>query len=207
MRYPVNKIGISQGYTSTHKGVDFGWSEGNHNQLIYAVDDGIVIYNRYQSSGGYVIHIRHSNGLVSEYGHLLCDSQLVKEGDKVKKGQPIARMGASGKVSGEHLHFGLYKGNKINYSKKGYFIDPLKYLCVYNNQLVLPKTKERYNLYHTKIVYHVPDEPLLIRDKSNHVVGGLYNGEECEYFGTYLIVKAIVDNYAKYTTYKKYLKG
>ena len=64
MRCPVNYISITQEY-GTHKGVDFGWYDKNHHhQWIYAAQDGVVIYNRHQISGGYVIHIKHDNGYV-----------------------------------------------------------------------------------------------------------------------------------------------
>lgn len=204
MIYPINKIGISQNYSIKHRGVDFGWFSDDKNQDVLAVDDGVVIYNRYQRLGGYVIHIRHNNGYVSEYGHLLKDSQKVLEGDKVKKGQVIAKMGDSGQASGVHLHFGLYKGKTINYNINK-FVNPLKYLCVMKNQYIGNNTK-KYNLHKSKIVYRVPSEPLLIRDNKNKVVGYLYNGQEVEYYGTKLFTKAIVDNILNYTTYKKYLK-
>ncbi len=203
---PLTKIGISQGYSLSHKGVDFGWFSDDKHQDVLAVEDGVVIYNRYQATGGYVIHIRHNNGYVSEYGHLLVDSQKVHEGDKVKKGQVIAKMGDSGQASGVHLHFGLYKGKTINYSKKSNFVNPLKYICVMKNQFVAEKTKKKYNLNYSKIVYRVPSEPLLVRDKNNNVVGYLYNGQETEYYGNYLLKKAIVNNILNYTTYKYYLK-
>ena len=103
MRSPVNYISITQTYSTKHKGMDFGWySDKHHNQWVYAVDDGVVIYNRHQISGGYVIHIKHDNGYVSEYGNLLKDSQQVHEGDKVKKGQKIAKLGKIGRAHSSH---------------------------------------------------------------------------------------------------------
>jgi len=154
MRFPVNTINIKQTF-GKHKGIDFGWhSSVGKNQPVYAIDDGVVIYNRHQISGGYVIQIRHTNGYVSEYGHLLKNSQKVLEGDKVKKGQQIASMGASGIVSGPHLHLGLYKGSVINYKDKSKFVDPLKYLCMYDNQHVVEDRSivPAKDLFHTKKV-------------------------------------------------------
>lgn len=204
---PLNKIGISQGYSIVHKGVDFGWFSDDKHQDILACDDGVVIYNRCQKTGGYVIHIRHNNGYVSEYGHLLKDSQQVHEGDHVKKGQVIAKMGDSGQANGVHLHFGLYKGTKIDYNKKSNFVNPLKYICIMKNQYVNENTKKKYSCNFSKIVYRVPSEPLLIRDNKNNIVGYLYNGQETEYYGVKLFSKkAIVNNILDYTTYKYYLK-
>lgn len=206
MQCPVNYISINQEF-GRHKGVDFGWySDNHHNQWIYAVDDGVVIYNRHQVSGGYVIHIKHDSGFVSEYGHLLKNSQQVHEGDHVKKGQKIAKMGKSGIVTGEHLHFGLYKGEYINYSHKEYFVDPLKYLNCYNKQYENEKSKGK--MKHTKTAYNIPSEPLNIRKASKHgkVVGYIYNGDEVENHGCNLEGWNIVDNTRDYICSNKYLK-
>lgn len=206
MRLPVNDVNVRQKFSKLHKGIDFGFisSSLGKNQPIYAVEDGEVIYNRKQTSGGYVIHIRHDNGYVTEYGHLKKNSQKVKEGQKVKKGQQIASMGNTGIVTGYHLHFGLYKGTSINYKDKSKFVDPLKYLCLFENQHVYKNSKVK-SFYETKKVSGVPNEPLNIRNKNNKVVGGLYNGNEVEYYGKNG-TKAIVDNIRNYTTTAKYLK-
>lgn len=208
MRYPVNLINIRNRFGS-HKGIDFGWCKAvGKNQPIYAVADGEVIYNRKQVTGGYVIHIKHDNGYVSEYGHLLKDSQLVKEHQKVKKGQQIAKMGASGIVTGAHLHFGLYKGNSINYNKKENFVDPLKYLCRYENQTVYENSKvPSKEIYHTKKVKGTDGE-LAIRNKPDakgKLVGKAEEGSQVESFG---VTKGwnIVDNIKGYYCSNKYLK-
>lgn len=206
MQCPVNYISINQEF-GKHKGVDFGWySDNHHNQWIYAVDNGVVIYNRHQISGGYVIHIKHDSGFVSEYGHLLKNSQQVKEGEKVKKGQKIAKMGKSGMVTGEHLHFGLYKGEYINYKHKEYFVDPLKYLNCYNKQHENEKSKGK--MKHTKTAYNIPSEPLNIRKGSKHgnVVGYIYNGNEVENHGCNIEGWNIVDNTRDYICSNKYLR-
>jgi len=206
MRLPVDLINVRKKFSKSHKGIDFGFDSkilGN-NQPIYAVEDGVVIYNRYQVSGGYVIHIRHDNGYVSEYGHLKKNSQLVKEGAKVKKGQKIALMGNTGMVTGYHLHFGLYKGTSINYNKKSNFVDPASFLCMYGNQQYRSNSLIK-NFAQTKKVTGVPSEPLNIRDSKNKIVGGYNNGDEAEYFGKNK-TKAIVDNIRNYTTIDKYLK-
>lgn len=141
MRCPTNYVGIKRGFSLRHKGIDFGWnsSYGGSNQPIYAVEDGIVIYNRYQgaNSGGYVIGIYHPKyNMTSEYGHLKKNSQLIHEGDKVSMGQMIARMGCTGNADGCHLHFGLQKGKGLKYGILAKWVDPLKYLNVYDGQIV-----------------------------------------------------------------------
>lgn len=206
MKAPLNYIGIKQEFSKKHHGIDFGWWTNHRNQNVYACEDGEVIYNRKQITGGYVIHIRHDNGTVSEYGHLLKNSQTVKEGMFVKKGQKIAKMGASGICTGEHLHFGLYRGTAINYKNKKNFIDPLKYINVYDTQHINENSKTL--IKHTKKAYHIPSEPLNIRykTKTGKVVGHIYNGDEVETYGRNLDEWNIVDNLRDYVCSNKYLK-
>lgn len=206
MRCPVNYVTVTQKF-GNHKGVDFGWySKEHHNQYIYACDDGEVIYNRKQITGGYVIQIKHDNGYVSEYGHLLKDSQLVHEKDKVKKGQKIARMGKSGLVTGEHLHFGLYKGTSINYRNKKNFVDPLKYINVYSGQKT--KGEPANSIKRTKYAEGIPSEPLNIRykTKTGKVVGAIYNGDEVENY--YITDEGwnCLDNLRDYVCSNRYLE-
>lgn len=204
MMCPVNYVAVTQEFKN-HKGVDFGWYN-HHNQWIYAIDDGEVIYNRKQITGGYVIHIRHDNGYVSEYGHLLKDSQQVHEGMKVKKGQKIARMGKSGMVTGEHLHFGLYKGTYINYKDKSKFVDPLKYINLYDNQKANEKTEKL--IKRTKHAEGIPSEPLNIRkgSKNGKVVGAIYNGDQVEHYYINEDGWNCLDNIRDYVCSNRYLK-
>lgn len=183
MQYPINYIAIVQPYKKgSHNGIDFGWYSVLHRGMpVYAVDDGTVIYSQYQTSGGYVLHIKHANGFVSEYGHLKVNSIKVNVGDKVSRGQQIANMGESGNVTGMHLHFGLYKGTKINYSEKTNFVDPMKYLELYSNQTLNDKTKKLYGsqiIVHKdeiiKYVYNVDDEGLVVRKQPNGIKTGEY---------------------------------
>lgn len=161
MRYPVGYIAITVPFNKKkHRGIDLGWNRnyGGKNQPIYAIDDGKVIYRQKQTSGGNVLHIKHSNGYVSEYAHL--DTWLVKKGEKVKRGQQIGTMGATGKVSGNHLHFGLYKGTKINYNDPSKWVNPITYLVRTEDQVVGKTTANKYNIrnakYTTKTVIAQP---------------------------------------------------
>lgn len=98
-----------------HSGIDIGNSYGTS---IYASDGGTVTYSGWMSGYGYLIIIDHGNGYQTYYGH---NSSLVASlGQKVHKGQPIARMGSTGRSTGNHCHFGV----KFN----GTFVNPLNYL-------------------------------------------------------------------------------
>lgn len=73
----------------------------------------------YNSRGGNQVIIRHDNGLITGYAHL--SSVLVKVGQKVHRGQIIAKSGNTGMSTGPHLHFTLRLSN-------GQAVDPERYL-------------------------------------------------------------------------------
>ena len=98
-----------------HNGIDIGNSYGTS---IYAADGGTVTYSGWMSGYGYLIIIDHGNGYQTYYGHN--SSLTVSVGAKVHKGQLIARMGSTGRSTGNHCHFGI----KLN----GTFVNPLNYL-------------------------------------------------------------------------------
>lgn len=86
---------------------------------IRAADAGVVAYAGDELRGyGNLLLIRHSGGWVTAYAHN--ERLLVKRGDKVSRGQVIARAGATGGVSEAQLHFELRKGRAA--------VDPLRYL-------------------------------------------------------------------------------
>ena len=215
LQYPVDIINIRQEFTKSHHGLDLGWDsnyKGSKNQEIKAIADGIVVYNRHQTTGGYVIQIYHPKyGLTSEYGHLLKNSQRVHEGDKVKKGQTIALMGASGICTGNHLHIGLYKGKGVNYKDKTKWINPLEYLVRYKSQAISVNSKDKLKIVDTRIVHGVPSEPLLVHNKKNFLRSsivkdlGFKNGDEMP---CYLIDKSFVlcDKYLGYYSASKYIQ-
>ena len=86
-----------------HKGVDFG---AHYGSPIRAIGDGVVIgagYLAEESGYGQITLIRHANGFVSAYAHQ--SSMLVHAGDRVSAGDVIGYVGATGHVTGPHLHF------------------------------------------------------------------------------------------------------
>lgn len=146
MIYPVNYIGITQGFRKgVHNGVDFGWNSkhGGPNVPIYSVADGVVISIQNQTTGGKVLIIRHDNGFCSEYAHL--SRIIVRVNDRVRKGEQVANMGSTGQVTGPHLHFGLYRGTYINYSINN-FVNPLDYLYKEPYQIVSENTLRNYRI-------------------------------------------------------------
>jgi len=98
-----------------HNGIDIS---NKVNTTIVAAGSGIVTYSGWSEGYGRVIIISHGYGYKTVYAHN--NSNLVKVGDRVNKGDAIAKLGNSGKSTGPHLHF------EIHYN--GTPIDPLKVL-------------------------------------------------------------------------------
>lgn len=95
---------------SLHSGLDIATRE---NTEIHSAYDGVVIKAEYHEINGNYVVIEHSNTLKTTYNH--CNELLVKEGEKVKKGDVIALVGATGYATGNHLHFEvLLNGKYIN---------------------------------------------------------------------------------------------
>ena len=87
---------------------------------VEAADGGVVAYAGNELRGyGNLILFKHPNGWISAYGH--CDQILVKRGDKVARGQTIARVGSTGNVAEPQLHFELRRGNRA--------VDPREFLA------------------------------------------------------------------------------
>ena len=91
--------------SKNHKGIDLGCDTGTE---IKAAVDGIV--EEVSNYGDYGKHIKIVNGeLTTLYAH--CSELLVKKGDEIKQGQIIAKVGATGKATGPHLHFEIRRNN------------------------------------------------------------------------------------------------
>ena len=115
---------------SFHDGIDIAAPEGTP---IKAIEDGEVIYSDQLRGYGNMVILRHPGGIVSVYAHN--ESNLVRQGQRVVRGEIIARVGSTGRVSGPHLHFEIRKDNAAQ--------DPLRYLpqlcCVTASDNVSPK--------------------------------------------------------------------
>lgn len=70
---------------------------------IFSTGEGIVHFSGYKKSYGYTVMVDHRNGFSTLYAH--CAQLLVHEGERIRKGQPIALVGISGDTTGFHLHY------------------------------------------------------------------------------------------------------
>ena len=103
------------GRVTWHNGVDFAGKKGSD---IISVAAGVVTWSADRSGYGEMVEVNHGSGFSTRYGH--AEKLLVKAGDVVKKGQVIAHMGSSGRSTGPHVHFEVYKHGRP--------VDPASYI-------------------------------------------------------------------------------
>jgi murein DD-endopeptidase MepM/ murein hydrolase activator NlpD len=103
------------GRKAFHRGVDFAGPAGAQ---VVAVASGVVTYTKERFGYGRTVEINHGNGYVTRYAHN--QKVLVGVGETVKKGQPIALIGSTGRSTGPHLHFEVLK--------QGRAVDPMSFV-------------------------------------------------------------------------------
>ena len=109
-----SKVWVSQGFRhGKHMALDMATAAG---ALVVAADTGVVTKAGWLDNGyGYRVVIDHGIDYITLYAHL--DEYYVKEGDIVKKGDAIGRVGSTGNSTGPHLHFEV--------RDYGFLVDPL----------------------------------------------------------------------------------
>jgi murein DD-endopeptidase MepM/ murein hydrolase activator NlpD len=82
---------------------------------VVAIADATVVSARYTAGGGNTVTLRHTGGYESRYLHLSAFGAGVRAGARVSQGQVIGRVGATGLVTGAHLHYELLRnGTHVN---------------------------------------------------------------------------------------------
>jgi len=100
------------GYTRAHQGIDFGAGTGTP---ILAAGDGVVAEAGRKGGYGNWLRIRHSGGWDTGYGHISRYAKGIHAGSRVKQGQVVAYVGATGLATGPHLHYEVWKnGQRVN---------------------------------------------------------------------------------------------
>jgi murein DD-endopeptidase MepM/ murein hydrolase activator NlpD len=97
----------------THTGVDI--AAPSYHEVVAAADGEVIYAARSRKGLGNAVVLKHDNGYTTVYGHGVVI--LVKEGDTVRRGEPILGVGSTGHSTGNHLHFEI--------RKDGIPIDPL----------------------------------------------------------------------------------
>jgi murein DD-endopeptidase MepM/ murein hydrolase activator NlpD len=105
-------------YTSFHSGVDYGTCAPINTLDIYTPSSGTVVYTDELTVRGGTTIVDHGWGIYSGFYHQ--SEVLVQAGDHVEAGQLIGQIGSTGRVTGPHLHYGLF----VN----GVRVDPLAWL-------------------------------------------------------------------------------
>jgi murein DD-endopeptidase MepM/ murein hydrolase activator NlpD len=103
------------GHREFHQGYDISAREGTP---VLATADGVVIFTGRKGLLGKTIIIDHGHGMVTRYGH--CQKFLKKRGEKVKRWEPIALVGNTGRSTGPHVHYEV----RLN----GIPVNPTKYI-------------------------------------------------------------------------------
>ena len=111
------------GHQGVHEGVDIAARFGGP---IFATGDGVVTWAGDMAGYGLAVEVTHESTLITRYAH--ASEVLVKEGDRVRRGQEIARVGTTGRSTGPHLHFEVLRN--------GHAVNPAHYL----NQGVAART-------------------------------------------------------------------
>ena len=103
------------GTEAFHKGVDFAGSAGSN---VTAVAAGVVTWAGERLGYGKLIEINHGDGFVTRYAHN--ERTLVSVGQTVKRGEPVALMGSTGRSTGPHVHFEVLRNGRQ--------VDPLSFV-------------------------------------------------------------------------------
>ncbi|QSX73467.1 M23 family metallopeptidase [Lysobacter arenosi] len=126
MRLPLDAIRVTSGFgrrtdpfrrrAAFHNGIDFAAPPGTS---VHATADGIVARATYSKDYGNLVLIDHGDGCSTLYAHN--ERLLVRTGEPILAGQPIALVGSSGRSTGPHLHFEV--------RQDGVRVDPQEYVA------------------------------------------------------------------------------
>ena len=117
LRWPILDAGLSSTFgvrlhpidhvRRMHWGVDFAAATG---RVVIAAARGFVVRAGYTPGYGLAVEVRHDGELTSRYGHL--SRLLCASGDRIDAGQPIGLVGSTGRSTGPHLHFEVWRGGR-----------------------------------------------------------------------------------------------
>jgi murein DD-endopeptidase MepM/ murein hydrolase activator NlpD len=122
---PVNSGWLSSGFgrrtdpftgrLAWHNGIDFAGTAGDD---IVSVGTGVVKFSGIRAGYGLLVEVDHGNGYLTRYAH--AQQLLVEPGEIVNQGQAIALIGSTGRSTGPHVHFEVFKNGRV--------VDPASYI-------------------------------------------------------------------------------
>ena len=113
-----------------HLGIDYAARRG---RPIRASAKGKVVFRGWKGGYGRVVEIKHTNGIKTLYAHMKSFAKNVRKGSYVAQGKTIGYVGTSGRSTGPHLHFGLYKHGKAK--------NPARYISKKTSRVIKLKGK------------------------------------------------------------------
>lgn len=96
------------GSLAMHEGLDFAANVGTP---VVTTGPGTVVRSSWDASYGNVVEVSHAEGFVTRYAHL--SKRLVAEGDKVERGDQIGEIGTTGRSTGPHLHYEVFRKDHL----------------------------------------------------------------------------------------------
>ena len=109
------RIDPFHGKQQWHAGIDFAGRDGDD---VIAVASGVVTWSGDRNGYGKMVEINHSDGYITRYAHN--QENIANLGTIVQKGDVIAQMGSSGRSTGPHVHFEVFKNGRT--------VDPASYI-------------------------------------------------------------------------------
>ena len=151
-RHPVT------GVLRPHQGTDFGAPRGNK---IFAAADGVISRRSFDKRGfGNYLMIKHDDSRTTLYGHMSRIAQGMKVGTRVKRGQVIGYVGATGLATGPHLHYELRVNNRqVNPLKtNSFWLMPAPWLPVWPCSIAFNRSNPltAVKRLHNKILLNLP---------------------------------------------------
>ncbi len=157
LKAPLKFTRISSGYSHArfhpvlkkyrpHHGVDYAAPSGTP---VRSVADGVVVQKSYDKAAGYMLKIKHPGNLTSGYLHLRGYAKGIAKGSRVSQGQVIGYVGSTGRSTGPHLDFRLWKG--------GTAINPLK-VPQKPSEPISASNRERFEQVRSRVVMELNGE-------------------------------------------------
>lgn len=140
------------GYSRPHTGVDWSAPVGTP---ILAAGNGTVLKAERSSGYGNHVEIQHANGYVTTYSHMIGFARGVAEGARIRQGQVVGYLGATGLATGPHLHYEVI----VN----GRFVDPMRVKLARSRDVTGPQLSE-FKKEHDRIETLMSSAPNAPRD-------------------------------------------